>query len=171
MGAILLSALGLYAPPAMAGIECRATYTLWAYYSSGQYTGSEWEVSGVYCFETGGDEGGDPSGDDPMLGDGGMVLVGGKVFVVPNNPYTQNDATCTSGSDDRYLHAAGDFGGWKATTKPTQISGKGELLVIEYDDGGKEEYNWIYGRMPSASVPPETYLARVPGTLRCPVTA
>lgn len=102
---------------------------------------------------------------ESLAGGGGG---GSRLYRARDNPYTHNRATCRSGSDDRYLHAAGDFGGWKASTKPLQIKGRGELIQIKYDDGGIELYVWIYGRIPSPDAPPESYLARVPNSLRCP---
>lgn len=114
------------------------------------------------------DDGGSvPYYDDAYSGGGGGGG-GGGVSTAPDRDDNPIAATCHSEGDTRYYHAKYDFGAWKIEHAPLQISGRGELIQIKYDDGGVELYSWIPGAPASPTAPPETYLARIPNSLRCP---
>lgn len=151
---------------AIAGIECgykTASVTV------GSGSTATTETQYVYqCWLTpytssSGSEGGG-GGGGTMGGGGG----GAGIYTAPDSPYQHTQATCHSDGETRYYHAATDFAYWKLKNRPTQLTGRGELIQIKYDDGGTENYLWIPGSIADSTVPPETYLGRIASTLKCP---
>jgi hypothetical protein len=145
---------------------CTQNYSLYDYYTNGRYTHSSWDADGVTCTDNGGgfNDGGGYDNGGLIVDEGGGSSQ--PVAYAPNNPENQNPATCKADSDARSYHAAGDFAAWKAIYAPKQIRGRGELFTVEFDGGGTEQYRW-YG-VPSPTAPPESYIAPIPGSLKCP---
>jgi hypothetical protein len=144
---------------------CTQNYSLYDYYSNGRYTHSSWDADGVTCNDNGGgfELGGGYDGGGIIGPEGGG---GAPLANAPNNPYNQNPATCKSDPEARIFHAAGDFATWKGIYAPKQIRGRGELFTVEFDGGGTEQYRWF--GVPSPTAPPESYIAPIPNSLKCP---
>lgn len=131
--------------------------------SSGGQTWEYWDC--FYIEDSGGGGGGGGGGGEPPNGGGGG---GAGAYTVPRGANNPENAMCSSDGVARYLSARQDFLTWKASTRPTQIYGKGEILKISYLGGGYEKYVWIHGKVASPTAPAESMLARVPGSLVCP---
>jgi hypothetical protein len=154
MGAVFGAAGAVFAADASIGtITVVGHYDDWGPYQNPDYGfgNDPWDV-------------GSDDGSGSASGDGEAEPLAN----APNNPYNQNPATCHSDAYGRILHAAGDFTGWRTTNGRTnQLTGRGERITFEFDDGGTEVYIWIPG---ASALPsdPEAYLAPVPGSLKCP---
>lgn len=127
------------------GMHC----TEWQTWSGGVETSSGWDC---WYEEPGGGGGG-----------GGVGY-----YTLGRDPNNQENVTCHSDGEGRYLSARQDFLKWKLDTRPTQYAGQGEVLKISYKGGGDEKYIWIPGTVASPTAPAEAMLARVPNTLNCP---
>lgn len=118
-----------------------------------------------YMGDMGGGGGGGYPPDPPPSGGGGG---GAGSYTVPRDSDNPENVRCSADGAARYLSARQDFLKWKASTRSTQIYGKGEILKISYLGGGDERYVWIPGTMASPTAPAEAMLARVPDSLSCP---
>lgn len=106
-----------------------------------------------------------PIGEAGGGGLGGGGSGGGGVYQAPNSPYQDAPATCKSDIGARTSHAGRNFAAWKLATRPLQIVGRGETILITYDDGGTELWAWIGSAL---ITDPASYLHPIPQTLRCP---
>jgi len=138
-------------------MRCRS----WSTLVDGVVTSSGWDC---WWEEGSGGDGGGVGGEPPSGGGGGGV----GFYSVPRDPNNPETATCSSDSEGRYLSARQDFLKWKASTRPTQLRGEGEVLKIPYLGGGDERYIWVPGTIASPTAPATSMLARVPGSLNCP---
>lgn len=121
-----------------------------------------------YSFWESGGGGGyyDPDGD-PGYGGAGSSGWATPVahYAVPHFPANPHPATCESGLQGRYDHAAADAGAYSAERSLTGQSmlRKDDILTITYDDGGTEKWHVLsvmtFGII--KDIP-------IPGTLECP---
>lgn len=94
------------------------------------------------------------------VGGGTTTPVAGIIRRVPNNPYSNNPATCSSDEMERVIHAQQDIALYYSEHMTTVR--RGDIMEVEYDDGSKERY--ILVALPNSSYG-GTFLERIPGSM------